>query len=1450
MAGLACALLPWYLPTAMIAKKVKDRLQQDFGREVSIGQMQVSWNQGVEIRDLEIRRHPQYGPGALLRIERLKTDFSPLKLLRSDIKEISVKGAHFFVVFDEKGVNISDLPPLEVADIYISPAVLHLVSLVENPNNTTSARTQVPPEGKEIAIFDIKAAQIHKDLELGGVSWVVEGRQRNDPNDKDRIGSVEESAAEPTFTSRGRIGEFTPENRIDPKDRYAQLSINDLDLSGLTLKSWYNRWRNTLSDAHKKSLPKLQQVRGRCSSQIDLTADQNDLLKLTGWFKLDGLELTDLDGKKNNRLWAKIDPVRVVLEGQYDQSAHTAHLDQLWVKAPGAEFTLTGEHHFQPKGADVNYLSLKEGSIDPASLLAALPGPAENKFLREIANAGEGKIEFEGELTSPGPRINCHLSINGTDWGYNSEELRKPFGQEFRLELSGQVDAGRQTIDNLLLQARLEEAALTVGPGYGKWTVPSVPAPPGETALPPWDVTGRWAALPIEKLQCAWQIEGAAEWLNAWPGLQARLQTRNAYLDGACQGNLSCEREEEKTLRCAGEIDLSPLDISIKHQQNKNAAPTELQGPQKALLTKPGGAAGSLAFEVEENLKNRRIAYHGYLNLAAGEIAARATGQARRQPTATGEWGPVQQEKWNFDLSSEKLQEAVACMPGVVDQKGRIIVADYRIDKVKGPAALKATLLSSEAGRSVSFDLQADDMGLALYKTKKTSQNPLVETCYWDKPPGSPCRLTGEIDITRRYDLINSLLSLLSNTMDPPLILNIKNLHLALGNSNAEITGHMLFDDDQVKSVRDWLSVCWAFDISGKGQINLNGPGKSDCPLLAGIAQKHNLGGRTNLQGKVTWNSVQDVLLCEGLVDLTRTQFTLEGGLLGPIAPAVLTVKPIGDELSLNFALGGNKDERKIQIDQLQVKLGDNIITAQGCIEEVDFERLIRATLPPPAAARLTVAAHAPQIGQISEWLPPARDVKLNGRLDARTDLLLQWSPQPSVQCQSFEIDGILRGVLAQSPVEIQLNQLTFSPPRIIMPAATIKIGDNQLTIIAEMETPDYASLEKQMLERIFAGQKKPYIHPRSEGRIDIVGANFDLDELRAWQKRLTKDWKGLSLSSEKKEGLNPTAEVTGILRQALPLVSRVRWTGSTDLGQLSFTDLKTNARYELQEFRSAYEIDQGRLRTRFWAGLYGGVVEGAVECDLNESSPRISYRQTAQDVKASPKLCPLVESEFPGMEVTGAISEQKQLQKGLFDLLDIDSFWTGTGTTVCREGVIYGPGGPDWMLRVFPGLKLVEYDWRETTNEFVMLEDGSKKNNMLFKGQGYDIYIEGVTAPVRDPNEYEQVIDLLQQDLLQSREQISALNAGKLNVSQAKGRWLRRQARGLEQLWQRRLAGEKLSIAQADYIVGGIIGMRKKELFEKPAQILRIPIFKSHSYIAGQFMFGVKTTHVPLIGR
>jgi hypothetical protein len=107
-----------------------------------------------------------------------------------------------------------------------------------------------------------------------------------------------------------------------------------------------------------------------------------------------------------------------------------------------------------------------------------------------------------------------------------------------------------------------------------------------------------------------------------------------------------------------------------------------------------------------------------------------------------------------------------------------------------------------------------------------------------------------------------------------------------------------------------------------------------------------------------------------------------------------------------------------------------------------------------------------------------------------------------------------------------------------------------------------------------------------------------------------------------------------------------------------------------------------------------------------------------------------------------------------------------------------------------------------------------------------------------------------LEKDLLEAQEQVAALNKGDIKLKKAKAQRLRRRAEGLAELWQRHQASEPLKAVHADYIVGGLVSVGGKELFDKPKEILRVPIFRSRSFIIGHFMVGIETTNVPLRSR
>ena len=181
----------------------------------------------------------------------------------------------------------------------------------------------------------------------------------------------------------------------------------------------------------------------------------------------------------------------------------------------------------------------------------------------------------------------------------------------------------------------------------------------------------------------------------------------------------------------------------------------------------------------------------------------------------------------------------------------------------------------------------------------------------------------------------------------------------------------------------------------------------------------------------------------------------------------------------------------------------------------------------------------------------------------------------------------------------------------------------------------------------------------------------------------------------------------------------------------------------------------------------------------------------------------------------------------------------------MCTEGVLYGPGGPGWMLKVFPGLRLVEYRWEKMTNDYERYVDGSKKNHLVFNGKHYDIYMEGVSRPVVEPNEYAAALAMLARDRQASQAKLAELQQDPAELQDESGRRVQKQAAGLAQLWQRHQAGGRLSISAANYVVGGLLSSGGIELFAKPKEILRVPLFRSHSYIIGRFMVGIKTENV-----
>ncbi|MEA3367251.1 MAG: hypothetical protein U9R68_03945 [Planctomycetota bacterium] len=109
-----------------------------------------------------------------------------------------------------------------------------------------------------------------------------------------------------------------------------------------------------------------------------------------------------------------------------------------------------------------------------------------------------------------------------------------------------------------------------------------------------------------------------------------------------------------------------------------------------------------------------------------------------------------------------------------------------------------------------------------------------------------------------------------------------------------------------------------------------------------------------------------------------------------------------------------------------------------------------------------------------------------------------------------------------------------------------------------------------------------------------------------------------------------------------------------------------------------------------------------------------------------------------------------------------------GRGETVLTDGVLDGPGAPDYITNLLPGLKLTRYRFNRMSNVSESRPDGVTDNRMLFDGKAYDLFIFGVTHP-DGRTRYTLGVDLLPS--LGSEAISRTLGQGKLPLMHYDGR-------------------------------------------------------------------------------
>jgi len=474
------------------------------------------------------------------------------------------------------------------------------------------------------------------------------------------------------------------------------------------------------------------------------------------------------------------------------------------------------------------------------------------------------------------------------------------------------------------------------------------------------------------------------------------------------------------------------------------------------------------------------------------------------------------------------------------------------------------------------------------------------------------------------------------------------------------------------------------------------------------------------------------------------------------------------------------------------------------------------------------VEAEATGAGKCLRWLEGWTDYRAEGNWRGAADVRFAAGPEWEAEILHAEASGKGRWNVKGEEIGVSLAGLQADVGELTFSGLEVQVDQNNLMLTGEIQMP-------VLSEKVLRGPE------RLKGRVDAWSDGLDLDDVQRRLKAM-----GIGAGSSAAAGAEAEAGAAGVSEVAA-WMRKLELEGTVGATRVSYSDARTGARLRLEEFRNDYALKEGKLGAEFRASLNGGVIQGHVACDGTAEGIPVEFSLRSEKLRADANLRPMVESEFPGMVVTGFISEQYTIRNTVENLLKGSSVGDGPGMTICEEGVLYGPGGPAWMLTVFPGLKLVEYPWKTMTNTFDRLADGRKKNHMIFKGQDYDIFLDGVSTPVAEEKEYAEAMEKLEREYETVREVNEKLKAGEMTVSEQKARHLWYCYEGRGKLRQRKAQGERLSVTKIDYNVGAVVSQAGKELFDKPKTILPIPIFRSRGYVIGQFMVGLETTNTPL---
>ena len=1341
----AYATFPWWAPTGAISRQIADELSRQMGVAVRIEGMTLSWFDGVEIRDLTICSSDRFGSAPLATVRSIRTELSPVELfVHRRMAWMELVRPRVFVRLGADGdVNLQPLTRLR-QDVAID----------------------------RINVYQGQATvQLHDDPRL--IAMKVPSLQFD-------AGHLREITMSASLVQSQEVGEapvsLSPGAWSDPTAAAsASLTFSNVDLGQLPV-------------AALGILP-VRRLAGLCDGAVDVKVTHDGVLESLGFrVRVRGL---DVQPAGAGTTLPVIDEAHLRIQAAYDHLTHCLHLRSVSVRLPGVDLSGQGKvfaEVFEGHWEAIESLDLR-GKVYPARLTALLTGEAAlggglavsgpvdvtvsaqrqgtKLRLRLGADADAAEVRRGPAILKPAGRL-CHMGLGG-DLDHRTSAF---IVNESFLDLAGNRFSGHGALVSLRRFTRRLAGRRERGIGEtvlselarldwrGSWEIGDLgslqdlfpPAGGGDVlgaVRLRGPLTGRWFVhhAPATRVHVSFQAPGGTELAVGEHFAKPAGVPLHLDIDTGIDPNGPALEDLDLSLSVgSGRLGIDRARLVFGDPNDPNDGPefagrVTIEGIEGLLPSVT--AAGDLAPRLRGGLTGQLAA-----DLAPRRRRVRLSADLKDTQLALGPWFDKpggREANVHVDLRSPVgagQETLLACTwaspPGLVT----VNCTFPRLAGVDG-VALGDVTWRAEAEVHDAAKLLASSRALAEAVGEASVSGPVKVTA------GGTLRgrrldghvfcdatdlvYTSSAGVRRNKGAGTGLTVRLAGSLARDkgvLVAEARRCAVRFAGSSALAVGTARIRTDELTA--DGGSVGRAL---GEARLDANASLVAEealwtvAPELGRLARRYGVSGRC--YARLRTNLDANALHSEVSVDGTALAIAK----LPALAGMSHGTKPAGMAVKLDLDASCPRDLSRVVLGNLRLRVGAAQLVADARADVV----LDRDELP---AALGKVSAHlALSTGPAEDLVglvPALKPYRLSGQ--AFVDVDLSDVVRGEVSCATVHFDRFtcrVRGKDVALDGEALFEKLTAG--RELPLNGVLDPNDRAWAELLAGGSWRIGRLRTDGLA-FRAGTSRGWLLadlcnlPRAPtGSFHVLAETLDLDALSTWAT-------GTPHPARATYKLTPS-QVDAVRRQGQALAAAARKhlasatiEGRVSVGRFRTYDASVHQAYELRRLELTASVAEGRVKVAYVGGLNGGLLSDSYAVDLARADSPVTCESRLRNVLAEENIQPQLAKFFPGNTVTGTFSRRERVSVPLVDALAcaIDPRYprraVGTGKTVAIGGTAQGRAAPTFITKIFPGLNLAKYPYRKMTAFAEFRTDGTAKNDMVFSGKTYDLYMEGTT--------------------------------------------------------------------------------------------------------------------------